>query len=232
MKKSKGIILDLCGGTGAWSKPYADAGYKVFNITLPEYDVTQNRIQGEFITFKKRGGVTTVIKMSAVHGILAAPPCTMFSFARTKAKTPRDLRKGMETVIACLEIIWSVQAIEQSTNKKTTSLAWWALENPYHGLLKNFIGKPPFSFDPYEFGDGYKKRTAIWGNFTYPKKLDNGQITGSVDHNHEKMVKFDKLKTKEIAPEQYGKLTRTERRAITPARFSFSFSFSFFKANP
>ena len=23
------IILDLCGGTGAWSKPYKDAGYDV-----------------------------------------------------------------------------------------------------------------------------------------------------------------------------------------------------------
>ena len=24
---NKRIILDLCGGTGAWSKPYKDAGY-------------------------------------------------------------------------------------------------------------------------------------------------------------------------------------------------------------
>ena len=37
----KKIILDLCGGTGAWSKPYKDAGYDVVLITLPRYDVTQ-----------------------------------------------------------------------------------------------------------------------------------------------------------------------------------------------
>ena len=30
------IILDLCGGTGAWSKPYREAGYDVRLITLPE----------------------------------------------------------------------------------------------------------------------------------------------------------------------------------------------------
>ncbi len=30
------IILDLCGGTGSWSKPYKDAGYDVRVITLPE----------------------------------------------------------------------------------------------------------------------------------------------------------------------------------------------------
>jgi hypothetical protein len=29
------IILDLCGGTGAWSKLYKDAGYDVRLITLP-----------------------------------------------------------------------------------------------------------------------------------------------------------------------------------------------------
>ena len=33
------IILDLCGGTGSWSKPYRDAGYNVRVITLPEFDI-------------------------------------------------------------------------------------------------------------------------------------------------------------------------------------------------
>lgn len=34
MENKDKIILDLCGGTGAWSKPYRDNGYTVFNITL------------------------------------------------------------------------------------------------------------------------------------------------------------------------------------------------------
>ena len=33
------IILDLCGGTGSWSKPYKEAGYDVRVINIPEYDV-------------------------------------------------------------------------------------------------------------------------------------------------------------------------------------------------
>ncbi len=33
------IILDLCGGTGSWSKPYRDAGYDVRVITLPRYNL-------------------------------------------------------------------------------------------------------------------------------------------------------------------------------------------------
>ena len=36
----KKIILDLCGGTGAWSKPYSSrGGYDVRIFTLPHYDV-------------------------------------------------------------------------------------------------------------------------------------------------------------------------------------------------
>ena len=74
------IILDLCGGTGAWSKPYKDAGYDVRVITLPEYDVR------------------TYVPPEDVYGVLAAPPCTMFSMARTNAKTPRDLHGALEIV--------------------------------------------------------------------------------------------------------------------------------------
>jgi hypothetical protein len=34
------IILDLCGGTGNWSKPYKDAGYDVRLVSLPTHDVS------------------------------------------------------------------------------------------------------------------------------------------------------------------------------------------------
>lgn len=33
------IILDLCGGSGSWSRPFAMAGYDVRLITLPTHDV-------------------------------------------------------------------------------------------------------------------------------------------------------------------------------------------------
>lgn len=33
------IILDLCGGSGSWSRYYAQNGYDVRIITLPEFDV-------------------------------------------------------------------------------------------------------------------------------------------------------------------------------------------------
>lgn len=200
------IILDLCGGTGAWSKPYKDNGYDVRNITLPDYDIR------------------TYILPKNVYGILAAPPCTMFSLARTKAKKPRDLEEGMECVKACLNIIWSCMEIKQDTRHKKLPLKFWALENP-NGMLKYFLGKPAFEFNPYEFGDGYKKQTMLWGWFNEPKKSPAPIVCKKAykSLNPKTMKKFDRLASRDIAPEYFEKLTRTERRAITPQGFARAF---------
>jgi hypothetical protein len=204
------IILDLCGGTGAWSRPYQEAGYDVRNITLPEFDVR------------------TYEPPENVYGILAAPPCTMFSLARTKANKPRDLKEGMECVRACLNIIWSCMEIRQDTKQKKLPLKFWALENP-NGMLKYFLGKPAFEFSPFEFGDGYKKRTMLWGWFNEPRKKIGNIICDKAykSLNPKTMKKFDMLASRDIHPEVFGKLTRQERRSITPSGFAKAF----FEAN-
>lgn len=200
------VILDLCGGTGAWSKPYKDNGYDVRNITLPDNDVRY------------------YIPPKNVYGILAAPPCTMFSLARTKAKKQRDLKEGMKLVKDCLSIIWYCMEIKQDTKKKTLPLKFWALENP-NGMLKFFLGNPAFEFSPYEFGDGYKKRTHLWGWFNNPVKNPKPIIVDKAykSLNPETMKKFDRLASRDIAPEYFNKLTRQERRAITPLGFAQAF---------
>lgn len=229
--ENKKIILDLCGGTGAWSKPYKDNGYDVRVITLPEYDVCEAIFSHNILEFRGEGVGNIEIEIDKVYGILAAPPCTMFSFARTNAKKPRDLEEGMECVRACLDIIWKVMEIKQDTTKKTIPIKFWALENPYHGFLKNFLGKPAFTFDPWEFGDGYQKRTALWGNFNEPiktpVKMTAKAKAKTNSYIHTLGVKFDYLKSKDIHPEVFGKFDRQTRRSITPAGFAEAF----FKAN-
>lgn len=214
-KNSEKIILSLCGGTGAWEAPYKEAGYDVRNITLPEYDV---------LTYQPPANV---------YGILAAPPCDQFSFAKTTGK-PRNLKEGLIIMEACLRIIWQCQLNLVSPYAKTTSLKFWALENP-NGLMKRFLGKPAYIFDPWEFGDQYKKNTFLWGWFNEPKKtyskIDSVMTNEQIElhkTNSKKLPKFDRLKTKEIHPEYYGKEDRRARRAITPAGFARAF----FKANP
>lgn len=196
------IILDLCGGTGAWSKPYADAGYDVRNITLPEFDVRAYR------------------PPENVYGILAAPPCKEFSFAKARIKklnNPRDLESGMELIKACLRIIWECQfKIEKESAKKTT-LKFWSLENP-GGFLKYFLGKPVYVFNPWYFGDMYKKKTSLWGWFNKPKQSF---------FIEPELPKFEHIKSKNIHSKYYGKYNRETRRAITPPGFAKAF----FEAN-
>jgi site-specific DNA-cytosine methylase len=93
-------ILDLCAGTGAWSKPYVENGYDVILLTYPGKDVRE-------------------LRGMKCRGVLAAPPCTMFCLSgnRWKRKT-EEIIDALQIVDACLRIV------EESEPE------WWALENP------------------------------------------------------------------------------------------------------
>ena len=189
------IILDLCGGTGEWSRIYRENDYDVRVITLPEHDV-------RLLPFFRKW---------QVYGVLAAPPCDEFSKAKHfhgKGNYSHDFLKGLSIVDACYRIAGIY-------NPK-----WFALENPANGYLKDYLGQADFEFDPWQFGDNYQKKTGLWGYFSNP-------VT-TVDEKPDGLIKFSMLKSKDIAPEYYGKLNRQERRAITPPGFAKAF----FEANP
>lgn len=154
--KSK-VILDLCGGTGSWSKPYKEAGYDV-RIIDPLADGNDVRL------FKKPD--------YKVHGILAAPPCTHLagSGARWwKDKGEEALLESMSVVDACLRIVMLCQP------------EWWVLENPV-GRLTHYLGKPVMYFNPCDYGDPYTKKTCLWGEFTQPIKNPVEPTEGSKMH--------------------------------------------------
>lgn len=162
IKDKDKIILDLCGGTGSWSKPYQQVGYKVHLITLPDYDVFQSLLYHSYIVFYGQGGAKDIkININEIYGILAAPTCTHFSLARTTAKEPRDFTTAMNLVKKCLEIIWHCRI-----NGK---LKFWALENPM-GYLRQFLGRPLLTWQPCDFGEPYTKKTDLWGYYNLPVK--------------------------------------------------------------
>lgn len=147
MRNEDKIILDLCGGTGSWSKPYKDAGYDVRVVTWPE-------------------DVRFYVPPKDVHGILAAPPCTMFASSGARwPRTNEQMLEALSVADACVRII------------VTTKPKWWTLENPI-GKLQRWYGKPKMYFQPYEYGDPYTKRTALWGDFTPPIKTPVEPIEG------------------------------------------------------
>ena len=137
------IILDLCGGTGSWSKPYKEAGYDVRVVTLPENDVR------------------TYIPPENVYGILAAPPCIEFSIAKDH-KLKRDYVSGMEIVNACLHIIKKADphfwALENPTGMLTKFLGkqqysfqpWWFGDGwTKHTMLWGKFNKPTGKYLKY-----------------------------------------------------------------------------------
>lgn len=212
------IILDLCGGTGAWSKPYKDAGYDVRVITLPKYDLLLTEFGEKYVRFfrpNSRKGIA--VDKAKVHGILAAPTCTMFSLARTTAKTPRDFASGMKLVYACLEVVWRCRA--------AGGVKFWALENPM-GYLRQFLGRPFLTFDPSDYGASYTKKTDLWGFYNLPvksnRKLSEEELARCAVNNRV----LPTLPIDYILPE--GFKPQQARRSITDELFARAF----FKANP
>lgn len=217
MKKSDKVILDLCGGTGSWSQYYKAGGYTVHVITYPKFDVRKwslipypegNRLV--FLNPENNSQILLEIPLENIYGVLAAPPCTMFSRARTTAKTPRDFEGAMSVVRACLEIVW--------TCRSSGGLKFWALENPM-GFLRQFLGNPGYSFRGWEFGDNHVKFTDVWGYFNRPGKKRGAKAPA---FNRKKWAAAKKPKEYEAL-----KLSRADVRAITPKGFAKSF----FKAN-
>lgn len=209
----KKLILHLCADIGSDSQPYRENGYEV-------------------ICIGKDIGVENYNPPPNVYGVIANPPCTMFSFARTNAKKPRDLREGMFLVKECLRIIWECQYRIKSDVQKYSPLKFWVLENP-DAMLRWFLGKPAMIYNPYEFGEMYQKRTCLWGNFNEPKRnpiemTPEAKAKAKAKVNSQPLPKFDRMLSKDIAPSYFGKLTRQDRRSICSAKFAQAF----FEANP
>lgn len=110
------------------------------------------------ILIGKNIGVENYYPPADVYGIIANPVCTEFSIA-TGFHKDRDLEKGMFLVNHCLRII------------KEANPKFWVIENPATGKLKDFLGKPRMSYEPWQFGSPWTKKTALWGVFNKPDAI-------------------------------------------------------------
>ena len=111
----------------------------------------------EVIKIGKDIGVENYHPPKNVFGVIANPVCTEFSIAKG-FHINGDLEKGMFLVNHCIRII------------KECSPKFWVIENPATGKLKDFLGKPNFIYQPWEFGSPWTKKTALWGSFNMPIK--------------------------------------------------------------
>lgn len=153
------IILDLCAGTGAWSKPYRDAGYDVQLITLPEFDITEYLIQQYCIALKP-------------YGILFATPCTVWANSGARwwwGREFKEVANDMMVLSAGLRIIAKSNPI------------FFVIENPV-GKLNKILGSPIMKFNPCDYSDAYTKKTLLWGKFKIPEPNRVKAAEGSKMH--------------------------------------------------
>ncbi len=191
------IILSLCDLTGNWPRFYREAGYDVRTVDL------QSGQDVRLMEFPGR-----------VHGILAAPPCTMFAAAGNRWKrSDDDYRQALAIVDACLRMVAVCRPV------------WWALENP-RGKLRRWLGPPTMIFDPCDFGDPWTKKTLLWGNFCPPQPDSIFTTTRSVAPTEGSKMHL----LAGVRPGDSDKVAAKKRaaRSATP----LGFARAFFEANP
>lgn len=111
----------------------------------------------EVIRIGKDIGVENYHPPKDVYGIIANPVCTEFSVAKGFHKEG-DHEKGMFLVRECQRIISECDPV------------FWVIENPATGRLKNYLGKPTMTYEPWHYGSPWTKKTALWGKFNVPKR--------------------------------------------------------------
>ena len=100
----------------------------------------------------------------------------MYSCARSRAKTPRDLVLADSFVQRSLDII------------RYFNVPFW-IENPWTGLLRTrpvIQGIPYVRCDYCRYGSGYRKQTALWTNVPCNLLTCDGKCGMIVDGRHRK----------------------------------------------
>ena len=189
-------ILSLFDYSGNWPKPYLDAGYNVVQVDIKHgQDVLE--IDAQWLLDND---------LADVHGILAAPPCTDFAGSGAQYWPAKDADGRTAQSVALIE---QTMKIVDSCQP-----AWWVLENPV-GRLNRWLGKPRMYFHPWEYGDAYTKKTALWGEFNEPVRTPVEPIRACAQGSWVQKLGGKSERTKEL-------------RSATP----MGFARAFFLANP
>jgi hypothetical protein len=127
----------------------ADVGSDSFPYSVdPNYEV---------IKVGKDIGVENYSPYRPIHGIIANPVCTDFS--RLHSFNQYKRMPDLTMLRHCQRII------------DEASPAWWVIENPASGTMKDYLGKPMAIYQPWEYGSPWTKKTALWGCFTMPNPV-------------------------------------------------------------
>jgi hypothetical protein len=152
------IVLSLCDRTGVMVQPWAEAGYRCVIVD------TQHKRASRDGLIEKVG--CDVRNFAEAYGppptaiVFAFPPCTHLAVSGARwfqEKGLESLHEALGLVVACKRIC-------------EASGAPWMLENPV-GTLSSYWRTPDYTFQPWQYGDRYTKKTCLWtgGGFQMPQ---------------------------------------------------------------
>ena len=143
-------IWDICCGTKSVSNVWRENGHEALTLDIDpkcQPDICTDLMTWEYTDFG----------LPDPDFIWCSPPCTHYSIARTRAKTPRDFIGSDAIVQRCLDIIqyWRPR--------------YWVIENPQTGLLKTRnviqgLNYKDVDYCMYQSPPMYRKRTRLWTN--------------------------------------------------------------------
>lgn len=168
----KPIIISVFDWSGAWSEPYAKAGYRVLMIDL-KWGI--DAMNWDY----------TTIPMHLVKGVLLAPPCTHYTVSGAQYWKEKDQDGRTLQMNRLVE-----KALQIAEYFCTEEDDFWVMENPVGRLarmlrgeyrageweimvpdsLKAIVVQPAYKFDPCDHGDAWTKKTLLWGKFNKPKR--------------------------------------------------------------
>lgn len=173
-------------------KPWADAGFKCICVDV-QHSIRKPCIEGN-VTYQW-GDVRSWTPPGRAAIVFAFPPCTNDSVSGA-----RDfLTKGPMMLADSLALF----------NASRMAGAWsgapYMIEHPVTALV-SYVGKPNESFQPWEYGDLYSKKTCLW--------TGNGFVMPQPIHTVEPEGVTQKIWT--MPPSQ----ERQDERSKTPAGFA------------
>jgi hypothetical protein len=183
-------LLSLFDFTGAWARPFEQAGWNVLQVDIKHGDDVRD--------FSARWLVENVCQGFVVDGVVASPPCTDFARSGAAHWAAKDADgRTAASVHLVYQVLRTVDFLRPD---------FWALENPIGRIARLVpeLGTPTCVFDPCDFAgwteasrkewrqldalrarhtgsaftaqevalvkrtNAYTKRTALWGCFRCP----------------------------------------------------------------
>lgn len=198
----KDVAIFLCDRSGVMAEPWAQAGYRCYCIDIQHQIRVLARTKaypsGGYIVFQW-GDVRTWVPpehlAKCIAFLAAFPPCTHVAVCGARdfrTKGTAMLRDSLELFSACYSAgRWSG--------------APFMIENPV-GKFSDHMMPPDYSFQPWEYGDLWTKKTCLWtGNgFVMPPAINTEPPEG----------------VKELIWKMSPSEERADKRAETPPGFA------------